>query len=246
MLPVALWVTTDITLLRTLHLPDLEFLLRLLGIILIDLTLAGDNALVIALAVRMLPPQQQVHGRVWGSLAAVVLRLLLVAVVSFLFRVPLLQLAGGLLLIWVALKLTRRETDVEGHVRRGATLSEAIRIIVIADVVMSLDNVIAVAAAARGNFLLVALGIALSLPLVVWGSGVLARLMTRYPWVIWIGGAILGYVAGEMMLKDPAVQRWLGNDLTNALRHPVAIALGMIIGVLGWAFAQNRRRRGSA
>lgn len=240
----ALWVLTYVpfSLLLPLHLPDVEFWLRLLGIVAIDLTLAGDNALVIALAVRMLPPRQQVHGRIWGSLAAVIFRLLLVAVVGVLFRIPLLQLAGGLLLLWIALKLTRRETGVEGYVRHGATLPEAIRIIVLADVVMSLDNVVAVAAAARGNFSLVAFGILLSLPLVVWGSGVLARLMTRYPWVIWIGGAILGYVAGEMLLKDPAVQMLLGKDLTDLLRHPVAIALGMIVVVLGWAFAQDRRR----
>lgn len=244
MLPAALWVLTDITLglLRSLHLPDWEFWFRLLGIISIDLTLAGDNALVIALAVRMLPPRQQVQGRVWGSLAAVILRLLLVAAVGFLFRVPVLQLAGGLVLIWIALKLTLWETGVEGQVRSGTTLPEAIRIIAIADVVMSLDNVIAVAAAARGNLLLVAFGIAFSLPLVVWGSGILAQLMTRYPCVTWIGGAILGYVAGEMLVRDPAVQRWLGDELTDRLRYPLAIALGVVVGVLGWASSQIRRR----
>lgn len=244
MVPVALWILTHISfgLLRTLHVPDLEFWLRLLGIVSIDLTLAGDNALVIALAVRTLPAQQQVHGRVWGSLAAVILRLLLVAIVSFLFRVPFLQLAAGLLLIWIAWKLTRRETGVEGYVRHGATLSQAIRIIALADVVMSLDNVIAVSAAARGNFFLVAFGIALALPLVVWGSGFLGRLMTRYPWIIRIGGAILGYVAGEMLLKDPVIQRLLGHELTALLRHPLPIAVAMIITVLGWASARDRRR----
>jgi len=245
MLPVALWFLLDPTfsLLRAMHLTDLEFWLRVLGIVTIDLTLAGDNALVIALAVRTLPHQQQARGRIWGSLVGVGLRLLLVAVVSFLFRVPLLQLAGGLLLIWIALKLIRRETGVEGYVRHGATLPEAIRIIVLADMVMSLDNVLAVAAVAKGNFLLVVFGISLSLPIVVWGSGILTRLMNRYPWVIWIGGGILGYAAGEMMLKDPAVRGWLGDVITNSLQHDVGIALGMIIAVLGWSFAQSRRRR---
>ena len=109
--------------------------------------------------------------------------------------------------------------------------------------VMSLDNVLAVAAVAKGNFLLVVFGISLSLPIVVWGSGILTRLMTRYPWVIWIGGGILGYAAGEMMLKDPAVRGWLGDVITNSLQHEVGIALGMIIAVLGWSFAQSRRRR---
>src|SRR5262245_30527030 len=165
-----------------------EFWARWLGIVVIDLTLAGDNALVIALAVRTLPKRQQFQGRIWGTVGAVVLRLAFIAIVTVLLGIPLLQLAGGLLLIWIAIKLVRQEEPGgEEHVRHGTTLWSAVWIIIVADVVMSLDNVLAVAAAAHGDLLLVVFGITLSLPLVVWGSGVLARMMNRWPWIIWIG-----------------------------------------------------------
>jgi YjbE family integral membrane protein len=224
-------------------LSDPEFWARWLSIVIIDLTLAGDNALVIALAVRTLPKRQQFWGRMWGTFGAVALRLLFIAIITVLLRIPLLQLVGGLLLVWIALKLIRQETGAEEHVRQGTTLFEAVWIIVVADVVMSLDNVLAVAAAAHGDFYLVAFGIALSLPLVVWGSGILARLMNRYPWIVWLGGGILGYVAGEMMLKDRVVQQWIGDEVTHALHYPLPLVLGIGITALGWWFAQAMRRR---
>jgi YjbE family integral membrane protein len=224
-------------------LTDPEFWARWISIVILDLTLAGDNALVIALAVRTLPPRQQFWGRVWGSLGAVGLRLVFIAIITYLLLVPLLQFAGGLLLIWIALKLVRQDTggEGEGHVRQGTSLLEAIWIIVVADVVMSLDNVLAVAGAAHGNMILVVFGIALSLPLVVWGSGLLARLMVRYRWIIWLGGGILGYVAGEMILKDGLVQRQLGDGTIHFLHYPLPIVLGVALAVLGWWFAQSRR-----
>src|SRR5437660_10250027 len=189
---------------------DPEFWARWLSIVVIDLTLAGDNALVIALAVRTLPPKQQWRGRVWGTAGAVALRLGFIVVATFLLRIPFLQLVGGLLLVWIAVKLVRQPTGARpGHVREGSSLREAVWIIIVADAVMSLDNVLAVAAAAHGDLTLVVFGIALSLPLVVWGSGVLATLMNRFAWIIWIGGGILGYVAGEMILKDKILPRWL-------------------------------------
>jgi YjbE family integral membrane protein len=223
-------------------LTDPEFWARWLGIVIIDLTLAGDNALVIALAVRTLPRRQQFYGRIFGALGAVLLRVAFVAVVSVLFRIPFLQLAGGLALIWIAVKLVRQ--DVGGgeghHVRHGTTLWEAIWIIVVADVVMSLDNVLGVAAAAHGDLVLVVFGIGLSLPLVVWGSGLLARLMVRYPWVVWLGGGVLGYVAGEMVLKDPVVHRRLG-DAADALHYSLPLALGLAMTALGWWLARAQR-----
>jgi YjbE family integral membrane protein len=224
-------------------LSDPEFWARWLSIVIIDLTLAGDNALVIALAVRTLPKRQQFWGRIWGTFGAVALRLLFIAIITLLLRIPLLQLLGGLLLVWIALKLIRQETGAEEHVRQGTTLFEAVWIIVVADVVMSLDNVLAVAAAAHGDLFLVIFGIALSLPLVVWGSGILARLMNRYPWIVWLGGGILGYVAGEMMLKDRLVQQWIGDDVAHALHYPLPLVLGIGITALGWWFAQGMRRR---
>jgi YjbE family integral membrane protein len=219
---------------------DPAFWARWLSIVILDLTLAGDNALVIAMAVRTLPRRQQFWGRMWGSMGAVVLRLLFITIITYLLEIPLLQFAGGLLLIWIAIKLVNQsaEDDGEGHVRHGTSLLEAVWIIIVADVVMSLDNVLAVAGAAHGNLVLVVFGISLSLPLVVWGSGILARLMTRYPWIIWIGGGILGYVAGEMMLKDFWIAAWLG-DFTRVLHYPLPIVLALALTALGWRAGQR-------
>jgi YjbE family integral membrane protein len=222
-------------------LTDPEFWARWLSIVIIDISLAGDNALVIALAVRTLPRKQQFWGRVWGSLGAVALRLTFITVITYLLKIPFLQVVGGLLLIWIALKLVRQESGAEEHVKQGTSLWEAVWVIIVADVVMSLDNVLAVAAAAHGDLTLVVFGIALSLPLVVWGSGILARLMNRFPWIIWIGGGILGYVAGEMILKDRLVHEWLGPK-ADVLHLPVAVALAAIITALGWWYAQRGRR----
>lgn len=220
---------------------DPEFWARLLGIVIIDLTLAGDNALVIALAVRSLPKRQQLLGRLWGTIGAVGLRIAFIAVATVLLRLPFLQLVGGLLLVWIAVKLVRPDVDVGlAAARHGTSLREAIWIIIVADAVMSLDNVIAVAGAAQGDLLLVAFGIGLSLPIVVWGSGVLALVMNRFPWVIWLGGGILGYVAGDMMLGDPAIKRWLGETPPSAGLIPVLLAGA--IAVLGWWLAQNGRK----
>ena len=222
-------------------LADPEFWARLASIVLIDLTLAGDNALVIALAVRTLPKRQQLLGRVWGTVGAVVLRLLFIAVATWLLTIPLLQVAGGLLLVWIALRLVRQEgAGGDAHVRQGTTLREAVWIIMVADAAMSLDNVLAVAAAAHGDMVLVVFGIGLSLPLVVWGSGLLAWLMNRFTWIIWLGGGVLGYFAGEMMLRDHALERWLGP--WPEWLHAAPVVLALIIAALGWRFAQNGRK----
>jgi YjbE family integral membrane protein len=212
-----------------------EFWLRLATIVLIDLTLAGDNALVIALAVRRLPRRAQFYGRLWGTAGAVVLRLAFIGVATWLLALPFLPLAGGLVLVWVALKLVLTDAGGEHGVRHGTSLREAVWIIMLADAAMSLDNVLAVAAAAHGDFVLVTLGIGLSLPLVVWGSGVLATLMNRFPWIIWLGGGVLGWVAGEMILRDAG--RLLGaNGWAAALPAVPAVA----IAALGWR-AQRAR-----
>ncbi len=217
-----------------------EFWARLASIILIDLTLAGDNALVIALAVRTLPKRQQFFGRLWGTAGAVVLRLAFIVVATRLLTIPLLRLVGGVLLVWIALRLVRQNGESDGHVRQGTTLSQAIWIIMIADAAMSLDNVLGVAAAAHGDLLLVVLGIGLSLPLVVWGSGLLAWLMTRFTWIIWLGGGVLGYVAGEMILNDQVVERWLGPLPGWLEAGPVILAL--VIAGVGWRAAHNGRK----
>jgi len=224
---------------------DPEFWARLLGIVVIDLTLAGDNALVIALAVRGLPRRQQMLGRLWGTAGAVGLRVFFIAIATYLLAVPFLQLVGGLLLVWIALKLVR-QTEAEispdhGAAREAMTLRQAVWIIVIADAAMSPDNVIAVAAAAHGDMWLVVFGIGLSLPLVVWGSGVLAVLMTRFTWIIWLGGAILGWVAGEMIVQDRGLAAWLPGE--NGWSKAVPATLALVIGALGWRF-DHRARKG--
>ena len=219
---------------------DPEFWARLLGIIVIDLTLAGDNALVIALAVRTLPRRQRFIGRIWCTAGAVGLRVALIAVATFLLRIPFLQLAGGIVLLWVALKLVRQDTAGEAHVRQGTSLREAIWIIIVADAVMSLDNVLAVAAAAHGDLVLVVIGIGMSLPIVVWGSGLLATLMNRYGWIIWIGGGILGYVAGEMIVAEPMLRRFIGDEIP--WRGIVPVVLAAAVTALAWWLAQNGRK----
>lgn len=221
---------------------DPDFGGRLVKIIVIDLLLAGDNALVIALAVRTLPRRQQLLGRLWGTAGAVVLRLLFIAIVTALLRVPLLQFVGGLVLVWIAIKLIRQDAG-EGHdgaAPQGTTLLAAVWIIIVADVTMSLDNVIAIAGAAHGDLVLVAFGIALSIPIVVWASGILARLMNRYGWIIWAGGGVLGEVAGDMMIHDRVVHQWLGPS-ADIVNYPLRIALFVSVATLGWRLSRGAK-----
>ena len=220
-------------------LADPEFWIRLLGIGVLNLLLSGDNALVIALAVRALPRHKRILGQIWGAVGAVALRLIFVAIVSLLLKVPFLQFVGGVLLIWIAVKLVRPEMRAESNGQRGGSLWEAIWIIIVADVTMSLDNVLAIAATAHGDLMLVMFGIGLSLPIVVWGAGILARLMNRHAWIVWLGGGLLGYVAGEMMMDDPVVERWLG--AAAVLHYPVPIAIGLVLTGLGWWWGRRHR-----
>ena len=219
---------------------DPHFWARLLEISFLNLLLSGDNAVVIALAVRALPRRQRLLGQIWGTVGAVVLRLLFVGVVSALLRIPLLRLAGGLLLVWIAAKLVQPTDADEQAGRHGTSFWEAVWIIIVADITMSLDNVLAIAAAAHGDMLLVVLGIAMSIPIVVGGSGLLARLMNRYPWIIWLGGGILGYVAGELMLDDPVVEGRLG-ALAHVLHYPLPSGLAVVVTALGWWLARPDR-----
>lgn len=205
----------------------IEYLLSVAKIVVIDLALAGDNAVVIALAVRTLPRRHQVLGRVWGTVGAVALRIGFIAVATYLLSIPLLQVVGGLLLLWIAVKLVRQSANGGGHhgVRNGTTLGEAIWIIVVADVVMSLDNVIAVAGAAAGDLALVLFGIGLSIPIVVFTSGALAALMNRYGWIVLLAGGVLGEVAGKMLVHD------------QFLVHRVGLAPGWVEAVVRVALA---------
>lgn len=223
------------------QLADPGFWFSWLQIVILDLTLAGDNALVIALAVRNLPRRQQWQGRVWGTLGAVGLRVLFIWVITFLLRIPLLQAAGGVLLVWIALKLLTQEGG-DGHheVRHGTTLFEAIWIIVVADVIMSLDNVLAVAGAAHGNMVLVVFGVGLSIPIVIWGSGLLARLMGRFTWIVPLGAAVLGWVAARMIVHDSILRRVLWPDDAKVLDWLAQALLAVAVVVAGrWWVARR-------
>ena len=222
-----------------------EFWLRWIEIVILNLTLSGDNALVIALAVRKLPGKQQWEGRLWGTVGAVGLRIVFVALISLLLHVPLLQAAGGVVLSWIAVKLLAQEGSggEEPHaIRQGRTLFEVIWIIVLADLIMSLDNVLAISGAAHGDMVLVTFGVGLSIPLVIWGSGLLARLMARFWWIVDCGAAILGWVAGEMILEDHVVQGWLGGPVNPVTARAFEGTLAILVVVVGRVCARRRTR----
>ena len=212
-----------------MNLLDPETLAKLAKIILTDLVLAGDNALVIALATRSLPPRQRFWGQVFGVGGAVGLRVLFVFIITWLTSIPILQLVAGVVLLWVAWKLVRpQEESLEAaahpeNAKRLAARSlwHAVQVIIVADVIMSLDNVIAIAGIAKegsdsphGEMWLVIFGLLLSIPLVIFGSALISQLMTRFRWVIWLGGGVLGHVAGKIIFQDPRVLGWLGVPAT--------------------------------
>ncbi len=208
-----------------LSMPD--FWLALLQIILINIVLSGDNAVVIALASRSLPPAQQRKAILFGSVGAIVLRIVLTFFAVYLLSLPFLKLAGAGLLLWIGVSLLKEddeETDLEGHSNLGA----AIKTIIVADLVMSLDNVIGVAAAAKGNLVLLIIGLGVSIPLIIYGSTLILKLMNRFPVIITIGAALLGWVAGEMAFSDPAIGAWAESHHNLHLIPPVLCALLVI------------------
>jgi len=213
----------------------------LLTIIWVNIILSGDNAVVIALAARSLPPHQQKKAVFWGAGAAVILRIVLTIVAVELLKFPYLKLVGGALLLWIAIKLLVPEDDQGDGIESSANLWSAIKTILIADLVMSLDNVIAVAAAAKGSLLLLILGLAISIPLVIFGATVLMRLMERWPVIITIGAGILGWVAGEMAVTDPVIAQWV-NDNAGWLHWAAPAAGAVLVVVVGkWLAARAER-----
>ena len=203
-----------------------DFWIALMQIIGVNIVLSGDNAVVIALAARSLPAHQQKKAVAWGSGAAVAMRIVLTIVAVELLALPYLKLVGALLLLWIAVKLMVPEDGEEEHGAGGSSLAAAIKTILIADLVMSLDNVIGVAAAAKGDLTLLIVGLAISIPLVIFASRLLLTLMERFPFIITLGAALLGWVAGEMAITDPVVKDWV--DANAAFLHYVAPALGAI------------------
>jgi YjbE family integral membrane protein len=207
-----------------------EFWIGLLKIVWINIILSGDNAVVIALAARSLPPQQQKKAVFFGSAAAVVLRIALTVVAVRLLEMSFLQIVGGLLLLWIGVHLFSDEEEGEGYLKENGSLMTAIRTILLADLVMSLDNVIAVAAAAKGSMLLLILGLAISIPLVIFGSTLMIKLMERYPIIVTLGAALIGWVGGETIVSDVALK---GILIANPWLHYVAAGAGaaLVLGV---------------
>jgi YjbE family integral membrane protein len=220
-----------------------EFWIALVQIIGVNIVLSGDNAVVIALAARGLPPAQQKQAIAWGSGAAVVMRIGLTIVAVELLRLPYLKLAGAALLLWIAVQLLIPEDEGAGHGKTVTGLAGAIKTILLADLVMSLDNVIAVAAAAKGSTVLLVVGLAISIPLVVFASRLLLTLMDRFPIIITMGAALLGWVAGDMAVTDPVDKPWV--DLNAAFLHwgaPLAGAIGVVV-VGKWLAARKLAAR---
>ena len=211
------------------------------SIILANIVLSGDNAVVIALAARSLPRHQQTKAIFWGSAAAIVMRILLTLIAVEMLKWPYLKIVGALLLLYIGISLlSEGGGDEEGHKEIGG-LGAAIRTILVADLVMSLDNVLAVAAAAKGDTLLLVLGLGISIPLIIFGSTLLLKVMERFPIIITLGAALLGYLAGEMMLTDPAVGQHFGEQ-----SHAAANLAGIIGAVLVVALGRYLQRRQSA
>ena len=206
-----------------------DFWIGLLKIIWINIILSGDNAVVIALAARSLPEHQQKKAIMFGSGAAVVLRIVLTVVAAKLLALSYLQIIGGILLLWIGTQLLGGEDEEEGEGGEKAGLWTAIRTILIADLVMSLDNVIAVAAAAKGSMVLLILGLAISIPLVIFGSKLMIKLMDRFPVIVTLGAALIGWVGGETIVSDVALQSIVE---ANHWMHTVFPALGAAL-VLG-------------
>jgi YjbE family integral membrane protein len=215
------------------------FWLAVLQIIWIDILLSGDNAVVIALACRKLPPRQRMWGLVLGTMVAVTLRVVFTGVVTTMMSMPYVKLIGGALLLWIAIKLLGPEdNDKSGQIEPVDNLWRAVRIVAVADVVMSLDNIIAIAAAARGSYALLMFGLACSIPLIMAGAALVIALLERFPIVVWAGAALLGWIAGEIIAKDPL----LTGHLDPAMAHKVWIA-GATIGALLVVVVGLLRRR---
>lgn len=214
------------------------FWIALAQIILVNIMLSGDNAVVIALASRSLPPKQQRAAIIFGSVGAIVLRVILTFFAVMLLKLPYLKLAGGLALLWIGASLLgsdEEESGPDAHSNLGA----AVRTIIVADFIMSLDNVLGVAAAAKGNTVLLVLGLAISIPLIIFGSQIILRLMERYPVIITVGAGLLGWVAGEMLITDGTIVDWVDAN-AHILHYVVPTVCTLLVIFVGkWMGARS-------
>lgn len=213
-----------------------EFFSALLAIIVIDLVLAGDNAIVIGLSARRLPKHQQTKVIFWGTFGAVAIRSVLTLIAVYLLMIPGLLLVGGVLLVWIAYKLLAED---KGHdVKEAATFGEALRTVLVADTVMGLDNVLAVAGAAHGDFILVVLGLLISVPIVVWGSTLILRLVERFPIIIYVGSGVLAFTAAKMIVSEKFLTFFEGNPV---LRWSFTVVV--VAAVLGAGYVKKRNKK---
>jgi len=188
-----------------------ELVIAVFSIMIIDIILGGDNAIIIALASKALPPEQRKKAIIYGTLGAVAVRVALTAFALFLLKIPLLQFVGGVLLVWIALKLLLEEKEVTCEA--GKSLFDAIKTIILADVVMGIDNVIAIAGASHGNLAMVILGLLFSVPIIVWGSTFILKWLDRYPSIVYIGAGVLAWTAGKMITEDIIIYRLIGQHM---------------------------------
>jgi YjbE family integral membrane protein len=217
-----------------------ETLSALAAIIVIDIVLAGDNAIVIALAARSLPSHLQKKAILWGTVGAIVVRVTMTGAVVWLLGIPGLMLAGGLVLTWIAIKLLAPADEGEGHnISSASNFWTALKTIVIADAAMGLDNVLAVAGASQGSLGLVIAGLLISIPLVVWGSTIVLKCMDRFPWIVYVGAAVLGWTAAHMITGEP----WMKEHLEGHFSVVVAIHVALIGLILASGLMQRRRAR---
>lgn len=216
-------------------------------IIVIDILLGGDNAVVIALACRNLPASQRTKGILWGTAGAIALRVALIAFAVVLLDVPLLKFSGGLLLLWIGVRLLAPAHNVHENIKPADKLVSAIKTIILADAVMSLDNVIAIAGAAEAadpahRIALVIFGLAVSIPLIVWGSQLVLKLLDRFPIVITLGAALLGWIAGGLIINDPAGDRWPILD-TPVAEYGMSVAGALFVVILGYLLKRRNAHR---
>ena len=216
------------------------------SIILANVLLSGDNAVVIAMAARGLPANRQKQAIVLGSAAAIVMRIVLTLIAVKMLALPYLKLVGGAALLWIGINLLYEDDEEHGHEARPIGIGAAVRTILVADLVMSLDNVLAVAAAARGNTLLLIVGLGVSIPLIVFGSTMLLKVMQRFPIIIVAGAALLGWLAGEMMLTDPAVAGWIGEVPELAVKVAGVVGAVLVVAIGKWLQRRAARTKDTA
>ncbi len=207
----------------------------LLQVIWINIILSGDNAVVIALACRGLPDRQRLIGMVLGAGVAIALRVIFTLFVAALLDMPFLRLAGGVLLFWIAVKLVTDEGDGEGHVQSSDKLFHAVKTVAIADAVMSLDNVLAIAAVARDSKAMLVIGLVVSIPLIVAGASLIMKLLERLPILVWAGAGLLGWLAGDMMLNDPFIRGLIGGEAVHRFELPAeVVGAAFVIAIAYW------------